>query len=95
MEKRCVVAGRHILVGTSETRSRLRGIMQLNYSLTDNETSYLTITNLLGEKQSTYKLINGASLLNIKETGLSNGVYFYQVFKNSNKVYSGKIVISK
>ncbi len=25
MEKRCVVAGRHILVGTSETRSRLRG----------------------------------------------------------------------
>jgi len=49
----------------------------------------------MGEKLATYPLINGLSILNIKETNLVNGVYFYQVYKNNTKVYSGKIVISK
>jgi len=71
------------------------GAMQLSYSLLDNETGYLIINNVMGEKVKTYKLQNGITLLNINETQLRNGIYFYQVYKNDQKVYSGKIVISK
>ncbi len=71
------------------------GTMQLSYSLNDNETGYVEIYNIMGEKINEYKLLSGTSLLNIREPQLENGVYFYQVYKNDNKVYSGKIVISK
>ncbi len=71
------------------------GTMQLSYSLSENETGYVSFFSIMGEKLATYPLINGLSILNIKETNLVNGVYFYQVYKNNTKVYSGKIVISK
>ena len=71
------------------------GTMQLSYSLSENETGYVSFFSIMGEKLATYPLINGSSILNIKETNLVNGVYFYQVYKNNTKVFSGKIIISK
>ncbi len=71
------------------------GAMQLSYSLAENETGYLTITNVLGEKISTYPLVKNGSTLNITETKLVNGVYFYKVIVNDKIVKSNKLVISK
>ena len=71
------------------------GTMQLSYTLGTNENGAVTITNVLGEKIASYKLVGGSTLLNISETQLNNGIYFYEVYKNTQKVYSGKIVISK
>ncbi len=71
------------------------GNMQLNYHFSNNENGYVDITNMLGEKISSYKLSNGSTLLDIKEPQLESGIYFYQVYKNDTKIYSGKIVITK
>ena len=71
------------------------GTMQLSYTLNANENGFVTITNLLGENIAMYKLVSGATLLNINESELESGIYFYQVYKNNQKVYSDKIIISK
>ncbi len=71
------------------------GTMQLSYSLSENETGYVIITNLFGEKVNSYKLINGTNTINITEAELNDGIYFYQVYKNDSKVYTGKIIINK
>ena len=71
------------------------GEMQLSYQLADKDNGYITIYDLLGQKINTYKLINGATILNISEGQLIEGMYYYQVFVNGNKVYSDKIIIIK
>ncbi|MEI6489443.1 MAG: T9SS type A sorting domain-containing protein [Bacteroidota bacterium] len=71
------------------------GTMQLTYTLPENENAILTITNILGETLTTYKLENHSTSLNIKETKLENGIYFYQIYNNNKQVYSGKIIINK
>ncbi len=71
------------------------GTMQLSYTLNANENGFVTITNLLGENIAMYKLVSGSTLLNINESKLESGIYFYQVYKNNQKVYSDKIIISK
>ncbi len=71
------------------------GIMQLSYSFKNNETGFVILYDVLGEKISTYPLVKNENRLNINETKLEAGVYFYKVYKNETKVFSGKIIISK
>ncbi len=71
------------------------GEMQLNYKLQDNESGYVILLNILGEKINTYPFAKDSNVLNITEKHLDNGVYFYQVFVNSQRVYSDKFIINK
>lgn len=71
------------------------GKMQLSYQLKDNESGYIVLLNVLGETVNTYKLTNTGNSINITESELNNGVYFYQIFVNDKRVYSDKIIISK
>ena len=71
------------------------GEMQLAYNLNDNETGYINIINLLGEKVNTYKLTRENNILHINEKQLKSGVYFYQLFINDNLVHSDKIILNK
>ena len=71
------------------------GSMQLNYTLSNNENGIITIYNVLGEKIRTYKLQKNDTMLNINETELQSGIYFYKVIVNDRLVKSDKIIISK
>lgn len=71
------------------------GEMQFSYKLSEKETGYILIYDLLGKQISSYKLLNDATFINIHEKQLQNGIYFYQVFINENRVYSGKVIICK
>ena len=71
------------------------GLMQLNYSLADNETGIITIYNLLGVEISSYPLSKNSTSLAIDQSQLSNGIYFYKVIVNDRLIKSDKVIINK
>ena len=71
------------------------GSMQLNYTLGNNENGIITFYNVLGEKIRTYKLQKNDNMLDINETELQSGIYFYKVIVNDRLVKSDKVIINK
>ncbi len=71
------------------------GVMQFTYLLNEGETGYLKIYNSQGQKVSSYKLLNGATILNINEKQLMNGAYFYIVYVNNERVFADRFIINK
>jgi len=72
------------------------GIMQLDYILKEGQQGELTIFDLMGNKISRYSLTaNNTGTLQINESNLSDGVYFYSIKVNGEIKESDKIVIIK
>jgi hypothetical protein len=71
------------------------GTMTLEYNLNENEEGLLTIYSLIGELINTYPIRNNSKSILINESGLANGMYFYQIVINNQKAASGKLIINK
>jgi hypothetical protein len=71
------------------------GTMQLDYELTSCENCQLVIYDVLGKVISTYKLTETIGTLQINETQLGQGVYFYSINQNEISIYKNKFSIFK
>lgn len=71
------------------------GTMQLDYELTSCENCQLVIYDVLGKVISTYKLTETIGTLQINETQLGQGVYFYSINQNDMSIYKNKFSIFK
>ena len=72
------------------------GTMQVYYSLQEGKKGEFVLYELTGRKIKTYRLNEGEqNVLVVSEEGLQNGVYFYEVLIDNNKIDNGKIVIIK
>ncbi len=73
------------------------GVMQMDYQLSEQATGQLTIFDITGRVVSSYLLSGqeGSNTLQIDETKLKPGIYFYRVNINDQIIDSDKIVIVK
>jgi hypothetical protein len=71
------------------------GTMQLDYELSGSQKGKMMIYNLAGQEISKYDLLEGANTLQINESELKDGIYFYQMKINNMIIKSGKVVIIK
>lgn len=71
------------------------GVMTLNYHLNENDNAVLMLYDITGRIISNFQINTKNTLLNIDESELNAGIYYYNLRVN-NKVYkNGKIVIIK
>ncbi|MGQ0828581.1 MAG: PKD domain-containing protein [Bacteroidota bacterium] len=71
------------------------GIMQLNYTLKNEQKGVFVIYDLLGKKQVEYELQENTISISINETALRNGMYFYKIVVGDKIIKSEKIIILK
>ena len=71
------------------------GTIQLDYELTSCENCQLVIYDVLGKVINTYKLTETIGTLQINETQLGQGVYFYSINQNDISIYKNKFSIFK
>lgn len=69
------------------------GNMQVNYLLPKGNIGKLSIKDVSGKTVAEYTLVPEHELLQISETALKNGVYFYICYVNNEPVVTGKLVI--
>ncbi|MBL0330075.1 MAG: T9SS type A sorting domain-containing protein [Bacteroidetes bacterium] len=71
------------------------GVMQMDYTIDEESTGTLIIYDLTGRKLNAYTLTSGTNTLQIDESKLESGIYFYQIIVNNEMIESDKIVIVK
>ena len=71
------------------------GGFTIEYQLNRGQEGELIIYNAVGEKMATYQLESSINKMNIVNTGLSNGIYFYSISINNSVVKRDKLVIIK
>ena len=71
------------------------GVMQMDYTIDEEATGTLIIYDLTGRKLNAYTLTSGTNTLQIDESKLESGIYFYQIIVNDEMIESDKIVIVK
>jgi len=69
------------------------GNMAIQYFIPQNEKSELVIYDLAGRKLNTYVLLGETNRLNISEKYWPEGIYFYEVVSNGQKIKQDKIVV--
>jgi hypothetical protein len=87
-------------IGKKERKIKLypnpnNGNMQLDYSLSENETGIVKIMDVTGKLVASYVLEKDKTNIAISEAALKNGVYFYQIIVNGEVINSDKLVIIK
>ncbi len=71
------------------------GNMTLSYRLSDGENGELSIYDIAGKLISKHRFISGNSSINIDETQLNAGAYFYEIKANDRKIKTDKLIILK
>jgi hypothetical protein len=96
----CLVTGINDLKPIENDLNKLypnpnNGNMQFDYFLDQGKKGELLIYNALGQFIKKYTLTEGTNSLQINETTLENGIYFYQEIINDQLATSHKFVILK
>jgi hypothetical protein len=72
------------------------GVFEVSYSnLPDNGKAELKITDVLGRTIDSHSLSNRMNKINMNESNLQNGIYYYQVVCANQIISSGKFIIVK
>jgi Secretion system C-terminal sorting domain/SprB repeat/Right handed beta helix region len=71
------------------------GIMQLEYTITEDQNAILVIYDVTGRKLSSYTMNSNNNKLQIDESKLSSGIYFYQIILNNQLIQADKFIIAK
>ncbi|MEI6487474.1 MAG: T9SS type A sorting domain-containing protein [Bacteroidota bacterium] len=71
------------------------GIMTLEYKLAEEEIGNLSIFDVTAKLISRYNFTSNNTSLQIDESSLNAGAYFYEIKVNGNKVKMGKLIIVK
>ncbi len=71
------------------------GNMTLTYVLGKDEEASMNLYDVTGKLINTYNLLNTTGSIEINEAQLYNGIYFYCILVNGNKINTNKIVIIK
>jgi len=90
-----IVAGRHLIIGTGETRLRQLENMILNYSINTTETGLFTIYDVSGRLVKQQEFMPDNHSLIINEGELNAGAYYYKVTVGDTKVKGDKLIIIK
>ncbi len=69
--------------------------MTLTYVLGKDEEASMNLYDVTGKLINTYNLLNTTGSIEINEAQLYNGIYFYCILVNGNKLNTNKIVIIK
>jgi hypothetical protein len=69
--------------------------LNIEYSLNEDETGKLSITDLLGREIISEKLFSDKKLLTISTNQVKDGVYFLQIKVNSEIIGSQKLLIAR
>ena len=71
------------------------GEMTLTYHLQDGETGIFSIYDITGKLISRHNLNSSVTSINIEESTLDAGIYFYEIKVNDRKVKMDKLIIIK
>lgn len=71
------------------------GLMQIDYSIAEKANGELIIYDPAGRKLNSYQIDGGVNSLQINESKLDSGIYFYQIIINNEIIESAKISIVK
>jgi N-acetylneuraminic acid mutarotase len=71
------------------------GKMLLDYSIPENETGVLTITDIMGKTISAYAIRSSETQLSISEDELLDGIYFYEINVSNGFIKRDKLIIVK